>query len=343
MPPLRGIFHLAAVLDDGILLQLNQERFETVMGPKAKGAWNLHRLTLDRPLDFFVLFSSVASVLSSPGQGNYVAANAFLDALAHHRRAAGLPGVAINWGLWAEVGVAARPEITNRLVQQGILPFSPAQGMQLLERILQLHSPQAMAISADWGKLLGLIQLPILASLAAEVDQKGGPAKAQRSKDGLNSEKLLAAASEDRQRLVEAFLVEQIARVLRCSPSKIDVHQPLTKLGIDSLMAVELKNRVELDLGLTVPVTALLQGPSLAQLSDRLIGQLPASGPAVAAPTNGASVAALDADALRNGGNPEQLLSKVDELSDEMVDSLLRDMVVGEVGEGHENAREMGK
>ena len=98
------------------------------MAPKMYGAWNLHTLTLDKPLDFFVLFSSVASVLASPGQGNYVAANAFLDALAHHRRVRGLPGLAINWGLWAEVGLAARPDITKRLVQQGIQPFSPGSG-----------------------------------------------------------------------------------------------------------------------------------------------------------------------------------------------------------------------
>ena len=88
----------------------------------------------DKSLDFFVLFSSAASVLASPGQGTYVAANTFLDALAHHRRARGLPGLTINWGLWAQVGLAAQPEITGRLVQQGIQPFSPAQGMQLLER-----------------------------------------------------------------------------------------------------------------------------------------------------------------------------------------------------------------
>jgi len=99
------------------------------------------------------MFSSVAAVLASPGQGNYVAANAFLDGLAHHRRAQGRAGLAINWGLWAQVGVAARPEITKRLMQQGILPFSPSQGMHLLERVLQLDSPQAMAIAVDWSRL----------------------------------------------------------------------------------------------------------------------------------------------------------------------------------------------
>lgn len=295
MPPLRGIMHLAAVLDDGILLQLNEERFQTVLGPKADGAWNLHTATLDAPLDFFVMFSSVAAVLASPGQGNYVAANTFLDALAHHRRAQGRAGLAINWGLWADVGVAAQPEITKRLMQQGIQPFSPSQGMRLLERVLQLDSPQAMAIAVDWSRLLGPMPPPFLSVLADE----SGPGRAQRSNDGLTGEKLAAASEDERQPLIAAFLIEQTAHVLRCSPSKVDVQQPLTQLGIDSLMAVELKNRVEGDLGLTVPVTALLQGPSLAQLGARLVTQLPEP-VAVPAATVHAKVDELSADAVES-------------------------------------------
>jgi myxalamid-type polyketide synthase MxaB len=343
MPPLRGIMHLAAVLDDGILLQLNQERFQTVLGPKADGAWNLHTATLDAPLDFFVMFSSMAAVLASPGQGNYVAANAFLDALAHHRRARGQAGLAINWGLWAEVGVV-RPEITKRLKQQGILPFSPSQGMHLLERVLQLDSPQAMAIAVDWSRLLSLMSPPILSVLAEEVNHGSGPGRAQRSKDGLTMEKLVAAPAAERQPLIEAFLVEQIGRVLRCSPSKVDVQQPLTKLGIDSLMAVELKNRVESDVGLTVPVTALLEGPSLAQLSARLVTQLPApvavseaAVPAVAAPA-GAGVAGGWSP---TGASIEELLSEVDDLSDDAVDSLLRTMGIDDGAEG-QHSQESG-
>ncbi len=309
MPPLRGIVHAAAVLDDGILLQLNQERFKTVMAPKINGAWNLHALTLNTPLDFFVLFSSGASVLGSPGQGNYVAASAFLDALAHHRRALGLPALAINWGAWAEVGLAARPDRAKHLMDQGIVSFTPMQGMKLMERLLQQDAAQVMAVSMDWTRLLSLYSPPLLAALAEEMAKRPGPAMSKRAKDGLSREKLLAAEPGERQRLVEAFLTEQIARVLRCSPSKVDVHQPLNRLGIDSLMAVELKNRIEADLEVAVPVTALLQGPSLAQLA----GQLTA----------------------------EQLLAKVDQLSDTEVDALLRDIVDEEVSETKERDGEM--
>ena len=155
MPPLRGVFHAAGILDDGVLLQLDEERFARVMAPKVSGAWNLHRLTLEDDLDFFVLFSSAASVLGSPGQGNYVAANAFLDALAHHRRALGMPALAINWGAWTEVGLATRSDRVEHLTRQGIMPFTPEQGVLLMERMLELDLVQCMGVAMDWGKILG--------------------------------------------------------------------------------------------------------------------------------------------------------------------------------------------
>lgn len=320
MPRLRGIVHAAGILDDGILLQQTAERFTSVMAPKINGAWNLHALTAKIPLDLFVLFSSGASVLGSPGQGNYVAANAFLDALAHHRRALGLPALTINWGAWAEVGLAARSDRSQHLIRQGILPFSPQQGVRLLERVLHHDLTQVMAVAIDWRTLLASFSPPLLAGLAEEVTSHATPSKTKRTTDGLTREKLLATPPDDRPRLVEAFLVEQIARVLRCSPSKVDVHQPLNKLGIDSLMAVELKNRVEADLETPVPVAALLQGPSLTQLAAHLLGQLP-------------QVAAVAPTPLTGGETAEQLLARVDQLSDQEVDALLSEMLEGDAPE----------
>ena len=110
MPPIRGIIHAAGILDDGVLAKQSWPRFESVMAPKVRGAWNLHRLTLPRNLDFMVYFSAAAAIIGSSGQGNYAAANAFLDALAHARKAMGLPALSINWGIWAEVGMASRLE-----------------------------------------------------------------------------------------------------------------------------------------------------------------------------------------------------------------------------------------
>ena len=190
MPPLAGSSTSPPSSTTAILLQLNQERFETVMARKSTGPGICTIATLDRPLDFFVLFSSVASVLSSPGQGNYVAANAFLDALAHHRRAGGRPGVAINWGLWAEWASPLDPRSRTRLVQQGILPFSPLRACSSWSGCFSSIRRRRWSIAVDWGKLLSLIQPPILARSRPRSPTKSGPAKAQRSKDGLTGEKL---------------------------------------------------------------------------------------------------------------------------------------------------------
>jgi acyl transferase domain-containing protein/acyl carrier protein len=273
--PLKGVVHAAGVLDDGILAQQTRERFERVMTPKVDGAWNLHRLTQDDELDFFVLFSSGASVLGSPGQANYVAANEFLDALGHYRRAAGLPAVSINWGAWAEVGLAAREDRARHLSNQGLVAFTPEQGARLLGGILERNPVQVMAAAVDWTRLLGSYSSPLLSELAGEVNLSTSPSQKRRG-DGLTKEKLQAAPPEERRPLAENFLAEQLAAVLRCPTSKVDIHQPLNRLGIDSLMAVELKNRVEADLETSVPVTALLQGPSLSQLATHLLEGLDA-------------------------------------------------------------------
>jgi acyl carrier protein len=307
MPPLRGVFHAAGILDDGVLLQLDEERFAKVMAPKAGGASNLHRLTLEDDLDFFVLFSSAASVLGSPGQGNYVAANAFLDALAHHRRARGMPALAINWGAWSEVGLATRSDRVKHLTRQGIMPFTPEQGVRLMARMLDLDLVQFVGIAMDWGKLLGSYTPPMLSRLSEEV--LDGPTK----KDSSVRKDILAAEPEERRSLVEGFLVEQIASVLKCSPSRVDTHEPLGRLGIDSLMAVELKNRVEDDLETPLPVTALLQGPSLSQLATQFVERLDA-------PADDAPVA------------PEEdgLEEQVENVTVEEVDAMLRDLMAEE-------------
>jgi acyl carrier protein len=315
MPPLRGVVHAAGILDDGVLLQLDEERFARVMAPKVSGAWNLHGLTLEDDLDFFVLFSSAASVLGSPGQGNYVAANAFLDALAHHRRALGMPALAINWGAWTEVGLATRSDRVEHLTRQGIMPFTPQQGVRLMERMLELDLIQCMGVAMDWAKILGSFTPPMLLRLSEELLAADGRAK----KDSAVRKDILAAEPEERRPLLEQFLVEQIAQVLKCSPDKVDAHQPLNRLGIDSLMAVELKNRVEADLETPVPVTALLQGPSLSQLATQLLE-------------------GLDAPALDAPSAPEEaedgLEAQVEGLTDEEVDALLRDLMEEEKAEG---------
>jgi len=316
MPPLGGIVHAAGVLDDGILLQLDGRRLERVMRPKVGGAWNLHRLTVDMSLDFFVLFSSAASVLGAPGQGNYVAANAFLDALAHHRRALGLPALAVNWGAWAEVGMATRSERAAELSRHGILSLSRDQGLSIFGLLLTREATQVMAAHIDWQRLLAhRMPAPLLSTLADATRRSVASSAASRRRDGLTRERLAEADPASRPQMVETFLREQLARVLRISPSKLDLHLPLNRLGIDSLMAVEMKNRVESDLELTVPVALLLKGPTLAQMAAHLVNQLrgPEQGPPPVA----------------RQATPERLLARMDQLSDAEIDSLLRAAVNG--------------
>jgi len=248
-------------------------------------------------------------VLGSPGQANYVAANEFLDALAHYRRAAGLPATSINWGAWAEVGLAAREDRARHLSNQGLVAFTPEQGARLMGWILERNPVQVMAAAVDWSRLLSSYSSPLLTELAGEVDlsDSTGP---KRKGNGLTREKLQAVPPEERRPLVENFLAEHLAAVLRCPTSKVDIHQPLNRLGIDSLMAVELKNRVEADLETSVPVTVLLQGPSLSQLATHLLEGLDAA--------DAASLAAP-------GETRERLVeAQVEGLSDEEVDALLR-------------------
>ncbi len=163
LAPLRGIIHAAGVLDDGILLHQTIERFERVMAPKVQGSWYLHTLSENLPLDFFVCFSSVASLLGNAGQANYAAANAFVDALAHQRRAMGLPGLAINWGAWSEVGLAA--EMAQRAEVESL---SPQEGVELLGELMQGTMPQVGVMPITWSKFqrqLAGREIPLLAEM----------------------------------------------------------------------------------------------------------------------------------------------------------------------------------
>jgi acyl carrier protein len=279
MPPLCGVFHAAGMLDDGLLLHLDAARFQPVMAPKVEGGWLLHRLTRHLALDLFVLYSSATAILGSPGQASYVAANAFLDALAHHRHSLGLPALAINWGAWAEVGMAAHGAQAENLARQGILAFAPQQGVQLLERILATSAVQVTAMAADWSQLHSRFPLPLLQELAAGSNGKAASTGHDNAAAVLRTQ-LRGLAPSERQAMLAGLLQAQLAQVLRMPGQKVDPHQPLAELGIDSLMTVELVNRIETALGLTVPVTVLLQGPTLARLAEHLLGLLDAAAPA---------------------------------------------------------------
>lgn len=288
LPPLRGVVHAAMVLDDGFLFQLNEERFKSVMAPKAVGAWNLHAQTLNCPLDFFALFSSVTSLIGNPGQGNYCAANAFLDALAHYRRAQNLPATAINWGAIGEVGYLARHgEVGEHLERQGLAPLSIADATAMLEHLLRRNPVQAGAIRIDWEKW-GRFMPDAAASprfshlIRAAQDQTPAGARMEGGSSLLNL--ILAAKPEERRQVLASLLCEQVARVLGAATSELDTEQPLTSFGLDSIMAVEMSHWIGNELKMDLPTMALIQTPNLSHLAAQILNQLDARSTAPSIP-----------------------------------------------------------
>jgi myxalamid-type polyketide synthase MxaB len=269
-PPsqLRGIIHAAGVLDDSVLIEQTWERFERVMEPKIKGAWNLHLATQNYPLDFFVLFSSAASVVGSAGQANYAAANAFLDALAYYRRTMGLTGTSINWGIWSSVGMAAQLTERDRfrLEKQGMSAIAVEQGLQILEKLLACDPVQVCVLPIDWSAFLK--QLPNNRILP--FFEKVRPALAGKIQPEF-LEHLKAATPSDRTLLLIDRIKVYVAKILRIeSPETIDIEQGFTELGMDSLSSVELRNQLQTNLQLTLPSTLIFDYPSICAIANYL-------------------------------------------------------------------------
>jgi acyl transferase domain-containing protein/acyl carrier protein len=240
--PLRGVVHAAGVLDDGILEKQTAERFACVLAPKVRGAWELHVRTQSLPLDFFVCFSSRAALLGSPGQGNHAAASAFLDALAHHRRARGLPGLSINWGPWADVSLATR--LHARLQAHGEGLIEPATGMRLFARAVEHGGPQIAAMCVDWARYAPTYPAPeFLAALGVST---AGPSLLERLRD---------APADRRAELLEDFVRSVVARVLGQPPGAVPRTPGFADLGMDSLGSIELRTHLEQALGRRLPAT----------------------------------------------------------------------------------------
>jgi NADPH:quinone reductase-like Zn-dependent oxidoreductase/acyl carrier protein len=303
--PLRGVVHAAGVLDDGVLQQLDRSRLARVLAPKVQGAWNLHTLTRDQNLDFFVLFSSAAAVLGSPGQGNHAAANAFLDALAHYRRQAGLPALSVNWGAWAEIGAAAQQGV-DFAAPNGVALLAPSQGLEILETLWDDPLAQVVAIPIRWADFLSrqdLAQAPFFAAFRhhlAPVAVASAPAQAQV----LWRQQLAVTPPEKQRQLLEAHVEQHLGQVLGLQPGELDWQAGFFDLGLDSLTALELKNGLQASLGCALPATLAFDYPTVAALVDYLALQvLPgaeaasAARPSVAVPAQGGPLPAPPATA----------------------------------------------
>lgn len=275
LPVLRGIIHSAGIVDDAVLTQQSWARFEKVMAPKVEGAWLLHILSQSQPLEFFVLFSSAVSMLGSAGQANHVTACAFEDALAHYRHDLGLPALTINWGPWGEIGAATESGIGDRLSMKGFRPIEPKQGLRVLDSLLQGDRVQAGVMSVDWREYAEALstgaQSTFLAGVlsAAEVRPLHEQPKARQESALLD--RLSQAPPKRRRSLLEAHIRDQAIRVLGLSPSfKLDPNQGLASLGMDSLMTIELKNRLQASMGKPLSSTIVFDHPTVAALAEYL-------------------------------------------------------------------------
>jgi NADPH:quinone reductase-like Zn-dependent oxidoreductase/acyl carrier protein len=322
--PLRGVFHCAGALDDGVLLQQDWDRFERVLSPKLTGVLHLHRLTANLPLDHFVLFSSVASVFGSPGQTNYAAANAALDGMARYRSNHGLPALSINWGAWSESGMAVRQGLLEGESKTGMGGISNAAGLRAMEKMLGDTRAQIVIAPIDWKTYFSNVDsapslLRDLQKGRATVSANALPKKKQQPSWLPQLEK---AAPVRRQDVLLRLLEERVQATLGLvAAQEVDPDQPLQELGLDSLLSIELRNVLSSCLNRSLPATLLFNYPTLNALAGFILREIFVD-------------AAIDLEpqtAETAGNSSVSLLEDIEALSDEEVDRLLNARAMGGV------------
>ncbi|MEU9609265.1 type I polyketide synthase [Streptomyces sp. NPDC048057] len=305
-PPVRGVLHAAGVIDLASAAELEPERFDAMVQPKVAGAWALHRAVAGLELEFFALFSSASSVLGSPRLGAYAAANAGLDALAHHRRSLGLPALSVNWGFWSSVGMVARyaEEHGRDLAPQGMESFTPREGIGLLQGLLTEPVGQVTVVAADWqrwrsaypdaardsllaevvaGDVLPAQPSPVRPAAVAVAPVEVAPVEVAPAEvapvvvapaEQAAATSAPAVAAESDTESVHAFLAERLAKVLALPAQRLSARKPLNRQGLDSLMATEVRSEVQRAYEVTVPMAKMLGGQSLADLAEFITAEL---------------------------------------------------------------------
>jgi acyl transferase domain-containing protein/acyl carrier protein len=319
LPSLRGVIHAAGIVDDGVLLQQSWGRARSVLAPKVDGSWHLHDLTAHDPLDFFVLFSSAAAVLGSAGQASYGAANAFQDALAHRRSSQMLPAVSVGWGAWANTGMTARLEDRDRArrLQRGLGDMEPDRALDALRLALQNDGAHVVIAPIDWSMFEQsnvLAGRPFFATLRGE---RGSPANRVEI-NGKGSgflERWDATPAAMRRSLLLTHIRNEVIRVLGLDPNQsIAPRQPLNELGLDSLLAVELRNALSSTLGYALPATLLFDYPTSEALAEFLMREVPALAK---------TQAVITPDQTSEGGAAAITIADIEHLSDEEAEALL--------------------
>jgi acyl carrier protein len=314
LPPLKGVFHTAAVLDDAPLGELDLERIRRVMAPKAGGAWVLHELTREQPLEYFVLFSSVSALIGNPRQGNYVAANAFLDALAEFRAARGRAGTSVHWGVLGEFGMAGDETVRAYLESLGLHAMAPADALAALKRVLRFRAPQAGIADVSWPTLAKAA--PHLARSARTAHLAGEAAGGAASEVEQLRRHLAGLAAEAREAEVARFLAERLAHILQLPVARLDPQKSLSALGVDSLLSMQVQMTIREALGVEIPALELLRAGSLLQVASTISARL--EGGAAAAPAPAAETPLAEIE------------RQVGSMSESEVESILRAMLEAE-------------
>ncbi len=280
--PLTGVVHAAGVLADGLLATMTDEQIARVLRPKVDAAWNLHEATAGTDLSAFVLYSSIAGVLGTAGQANYAAANTFLDALAHHRRAEGLPATAIAWGPWQQssgmTGDLTEADLA-RLRREGLLPLSADVGMDLFDAATVSGRPASVAVSIDRDALDPAGVRPIMRALSRPAARRA-PVAAQATAEiaagsGQLVTRLLGRSPEEQKRVLLGVIGVHAAAVLGHSGAEtLDADKPFSAIGFDSLGVMEFRNRVKSAAGVQLPATAMFDHPTPAALAEFLRQEL---------------------------------------------------------------------
>ena len=276
-PPLRGVVHCAAVIDDAGLRQQNVSGFARVLAPKVRGGWLLDRLTRADPLDCFVMFASAAGMLGSAGQSNYAAANAVLDQLAQERRNRGLCALTIDWGAWADVGIAAERGLDRRLAASGLNALTPMEGIAALERLLQGDAAQVGVLRMDWQRYAAQSGITAPRPFLEDVLGTERPASATSvpTSAGDLRRQFKDAPPLRRRSTVAKFVNTCALQILGMASEKpIDPSIPLGELGLDSLLAVELRNTLSAAVGQSLPVTLLFDYPTIDAISDYFVNHI---------------------------------------------------------------------
>ncbi len=279
--PLRGVFHAAGVLDDAVIESLTPERVDPVLRAKVDGAWNLHELTQDLDLSAFVMFSSMAGIVGAPGQGNYAAANSFLDGLATYRRAHGLPGLSVAWGMWEEASAMTQhlgDRDKARMSRVGLATLSTRQALELFDTALLGEQPFVVATRLDRGALTlnGAALPPLLSQLATRPARRVLDHTDMVSMTGLRA-RLQGLTPDQRQRELVDLVCSNAATVLGHSTADVKAEHAFQDLGFDSLTAVELRNRLKIATGLTLSPTLIFDYPTPSALAEHLDAQLATS------------------------------------------------------------------